>query len=190
MPKADHLITMCSAASTYSDIQEFKPIHRNLSQVSASGKKKTYLFYQLWLEQHNKLGTDPLQDRSLLNAEWLIYYWSPIMYRSVAVDTYQLGVVAESITPSPRTDRVLFVGCLVMFSPPWDAQAMGALYYIHVMSQHIWLIQSGETHTCGFEKPWGKKIFNISIYMFVCVNSGTQRVWSCTVYFFDTIYKC
>lgn len=38
MLKADHLITMCSAASTYSDIQEFKLINRNLSQVSASGK--------------------------------------------------------------------------------------------------------------------------------------------------------
>lgn len=51
---------------------------------------------------------------------------------------------------SLRTDRVLFVGCLVMIGPPSNKPATGALYYIHVMSQHIWLIRSGGAWTCRF----------------------------------------
>lgn len=41
LPISAHLITMCSATSTYSDIQEFKPI--KLLQDSAVGKRKTDL---------------------------------------------------------------------------------------------------------------------------------------------------
>lgn len=51
---------------------------------------------------------------------------------------------------SPKTDRLLVVGCLVMFSPPSIAWAMGALYSSHVMSQHTWLIQSVHPLTCRF----------------------------------------
>lgn len=125
MPSADQLITMCSAASTYSHIQQF---HKsNVSRSVCDIKPESPPFNRLRLVEPTPQSWQPLP---LTMA--CMQYWSAI------IATHQIDVEARPIAHS--TDTVCFVGCLVMFSPPSNAEAMGALYYIHVMSQHIWLI--------------------------------------------------
>lgn len=75
---------------------------------------------------------------------------------------------------SLRIDRVLFVGCLVMFSPPSNAPAMEALYYVHVMSQTIWLTQLVElVAPCCLEKPHRTHLnISIALVFFVVLYYG------------------
>lgn len=71
---------------------------------------------------------------------------------------------------------MLFVGCLVMFSPPSNAQAMGALYYIHVMSQQISLTRSVELAALlvAVLRHRGELI-HIFVFLFSYVDSGLPR---------------
>lgn len=58
MPKADHLITMCSSASTYSDIQEFKTSEPGTSRkLQHLENKQLIISVELWQVPHIKLGT-------------------------------------------------------------------------------------------------------------------------------------
>lgn len=120
---------MCSPLLTYSDIQEFKTNGAGTEKFQHEGAIETFIFLTFRAltiaaqqELHRPDGcqftTPPL---------CIQHYWLLII---LCVDTHQSEAPSVVLFPSLSLSldhRVLFVGCLVMFSPPSKCTSNGSL---------------------------------------------------------------
>lgn len=145
---------MCSAASTYSDIQESKtpPNQGALASLSIWPSETFFLNQRRALIRKSRLsGRVPApssDDDSHVSIDLL---------SQLEADTYQLDVVSKTIARSQdRQSALCWLFGEVQFSLKCTSNG-SLILSIHVMSHHIWLTQSGELEAllfCCLVKLW------------------------------------